>query len=115
MKSVMMLLISGLLCGLAAEQMPIHGPIPFSQYDKNGDGSISEQEFNDVRNMRMEQRAMDGRPMRNAGNAPDFAYFDTNKDGKLSEKELTDGQNRRMQERMNGGMGRGMGGGMGGM
>ena len=110
MKTVMMLLISGILCTLAAEQMPMRGPMSFSLYDQNGDGSISEREFYDARGKRMEQRAEDGRPMRNAGNAPDFAYFDTNKDGKLSEKELTDGQNRRMQERRGNGMGPGMGG-----
>ena len=91
--------------------VPAFGPIPFSVYDSNGDGAISEQEFYAARAARMGQKAQEGRPMRNAGNAPSFADFDTNGDGKLTPEELTQGQQQRMQNRpgMGGGMGPGAG------
>lgn len=100
---------------MTAAQMPERGPLSFEAYDKNGNGFISETEFYDVRGQRMEQRAAEGRPMRNAGNAPDFTFFDTNGDGKVTKVELLEGQNKRMQERRGGGMGPGKGRGMGGM
>ncbi len=114
MRRIVFLLVLGIAGSLLAQEMPVRGPIPFATYDQNGDGTVSETEFYDVRGKRMEQRAQEGRPMRNAGNAPDFTYFDADKNGRLTPQELTEGQNRRMQERR-GGMGPGMGGGMGGM
>ena len=115
MKRITVLVFLGLAGYMGAQEMPDRGPIPFEVYDKNGDGSISETEFYEARGQRMEQRADEGRPMRNAGNAPDFAFFDTDGDGKVSKGELLEGQNKRMQERRGGGMGPGMGRGMGGM
>ena len=82
---------------LIAKDLPNRGPIEFSSYDTNKDGFISEQEFNDLRAIRMEEKAQTGMPMKNAGNAPSFAMFDTNKDGKLTEVELLKGQNKQMQ------------------
>ncbi len=92
---------------LQAENLPDRGPIPFSTYDKNSDGSLSETEYYDVRSQRMQQRADEGRPMRNAGNAPEFSDFDSNQDGKITPEELQTGQDARMQQR--GGRGQGMG------
>ena len=114
MKAIGLLAFLGLFGGLAAGDIASRGPISFEVYDKNGDGFISETEFYEVRGERMEQRAEEGRPMRNAGNAPDFAFFDSNGDGKISKPELLEGQNKRMQENR-GNMGPGMGRGMGGM
>ena len=82
---------------LIAKDLPNRGPIEFSSYDTNKDGFVSEQEFNDLREKRMEQKAEAAMPMKNAGNAPSFAMFDTNKDGKLTEVELLKGQNKQMQ------------------
>jgi hypothetical protein len=95
-----------------AAPLPVNGPIPFSAFDTNHDGSVSEQEFNAVRSQRLLQKAEEGRPMRGAATAPGFADLDTNKDGKLSPEELAQGQQQRMQNRPGPG-GAGPGGGMG--
>ena len=89
--------LSVLGSALIAQDFPTKGPIEFSSYDTNKDGFVSEQEFNDLRAIRMEEKAQTGMPMKNAGNAPSFAMFDTNKDGKLTEVELLKGQNKQMQ------------------
>jgi len=86
------------LVGAVAEEIPLRGPISFSIYDANSDGYVSEKEFYDTRAKRMEQKAAQGMPMRNAANAPAFSEFDTNKDGKLSEIELLKGQNAQMMK-----------------
>jgi Ca2+-binding EF-hand superfamily protein len=92
---------------------PAYGPIPFSTYDTNRDGSVSEQEFNAVRSQRLLQKAEEGRPMRGAATAPGFADLDSNKDGKLSPAELAQGQQQRTQNRPGPGGGKGSGAGMG--
>ena len=89
------------------EDIPERGPVPFSAYDRDGDGYISEQEFNSTRSERMEQRAAEGRPMRGAAGAPSFSGFDQDGDGRLTPDELAAGQQGQMQQR------RGMKGGMG--
>lgn len=97
---------------VTAEDIPNRGPIPFTAYDTDNNGAISEQEFYAVRAKRMASRAEEGRPMRNAANSPQFSAFDSNGDGVLSQSELLAGQKGQMQQR--GGMGRGMGMGPGG-
>ncbi|QTD45860.1 EF-hand domain-containing protein [Ottowia testudinis] len=82
------------------------GPAPFSTYDRDGNGLISEAEFNAVR---AERRAA-GQPMRNARG---FADLDANRDGQLSPEEFAArpmGRGRGMGQGMGGG---GMGGGRG--
>ena len=100
-----------------AQTPPPRGPAPFSAYDQNGDGMVSEAEFNAFRTERQSAAAASGRPMRGADNAPPFASFDTNGDGQLSPDELAAGQARQFQNRPGAGMGpgagRGPGGGMG--
>ncbi|MDA7817688.1 EF-hand domain-containing protein [Sulfurimonas sp.] len=81
-----------------AQEMPSRGPIPFGIFDANKDGSITESEFYDARAIRMKQKADQGRPMKNAANAPDFSVYDTNNDGKLNKLELLEGQNKQMQK-----------------
>lgn len=109
--------IAAMICGVsivtvpslqAADTMPLRGPLPFSTYDGNGDGSISETEFDAVRAERMQQRAEEGRPMRGAANAPSFSDFDADGDGKITPAELQAGQAERMQNRGGKG-GQGMG------
>lgn len=106
--------LSVITTALVAEDLPNRGPIEFSSYDTNKDGFVSEKEFKEIREKRIEQKSSTGMPMRNVANAPDFSALDTNKDGKLTEIELLKGQNKQMQNNQkNMGMGQGMNGQMG--
>ena len=96
-----------------SEEIPVRGPIPFTDFDKDGNGLISEEEFNAVRGERMATRAAEGRPMRGAASAPSFSKLDTNGDGQLTQDELAAGQKAQMEKRREMGMGRGQGRGMG--
>lgn len=89
-----------------ANDIPDRGPIPFSSYDMNNDGSVSEQEFNTIRDKRKEQRASEGRPINNW--AKTFADFDANSDGKLNSDELTLGQRAQGKRRQAMGAGNGV-------
>ncbi len=72
------------------------GPAPFSVFDMDGNGSISEAEFYSVREQRMAAKASEGKKMRCAADAPSFTDLDTDDDGQLSPDELTAGQNAHM-------------------
>ena len=72
-----------------AEQPPRHQPPAFSDFDQNGDGSVSEEEFNAFRTARHEAMAKEGRPMKGMATAPSFSDVDADGDGKLTEAELT--------------------------
>lgn len=96
-----------------SEEIPARGPIPLTVYDKDGNGLISEEEFNAVRADRMATKAAEGRRMRGAASAPSFSEFDTSGDGQLTQEELAIGQQAQMGKRRDMGMGRGMGQGMG--
>ncbi|MGB1262766.1 MAG: EF-hand domain-containing protein [Cognaticolwellia sp.] len=80
-------------------ELPMRGPIPFSSYDQDGNGLISEPEFNQIRSERMAIKAKQGRMMKNASNAPLFAYFDQDSDGQITEQELQNGQQAQLQKR----------------
>ncbi len=75
-----------------------HSPPAFSEFDANGDGVVSEEEFNAFRSARMEAMAAAGRPMKGARYAPAFSDLDTNDDGVLSEEELVAGQKAHRQK-----------------
>lgn len=108
---VLVVLASGFLASAAqAEEIYARGPIPFAVYDSDGNGLISEEEFNAARAERMATRAEESRPMRGVATAPAFSEFDANTDGQLSPDELAAGQNAQMQQR---GKRMGQGGGMG--
>lgn len=98
MSALLVSLLSLSTLTVSAENLPVRGPMSFEMYDVNKDGSISKDEFYDMREKRMEQKANMGMPMRNAGNAPDFNAFDKDKDGKLTEMEFLKGQNAHMKE-----------------
>lgn len=71
----------------------------FSEYDLNGDGNITEQEFNEARTQRRSERAQQGYPMRNAGNAPTFKELDGNGDGVVNADEFAAHQAQRFPKR----------------
>ena len=99
--------------GVAAQPASPPGPMSFSEMDKNGDGSVTAQEFAAAQGGRMAARAAQGAPMRGAANAPSFADFDQNGDGKMTQAEFDAGRQARMQGRPGMGMGPGMGAGPG--
>jgi len=97
------------LVSLQADEAPVRGPVPFVDYDKDGDGFISEEEFNTVRGERMAKKAAEGRQLRGGASAPAFSEFDTNGDKQLSSDELAAGQKAQMEKRRRMGRGRGAG------
>jgi len=114
---VLALSMAAMTAPLALWGQPITagGPVTFSDFDQNGDGSISESELAAVRAERQSQRAQQGMPMRGAATAPSFSDFDQDGDGQISPDEFNSLQQQRMQQRpgMGSGMGPGMGPGMG--
>ncbi|MBA6225053.1 hypothetical protein H4J51_13780 [Colwellia sp. MB02u-18] len=88
------------LSSLSAD-LPVHGPTTFATYDSNGDGVISEQEFDQVRSERMAtkksgkghsmepgRRKADG--MSKGRNMASFTKFDLNGDGVILKQEFSD-------------------------
>ena len=75
-----------------AESQQRHSPPTFSDIDKDGDGFVSEEEFNSYRAARMAARAEAGKPMKGAATAPAFHDLDSDGDGVLSEDELSAGR-----------------------
>jgi len=96
-----------------AESPPRHSPPPFAEFDKDGDGFVSEEEFNSTRAERHAAMATDGRSMKGMASAPAFADLDTDGDGKLNEAELTAGQQAHMQAMREQHKGKGQGQGRG--
>ena len=97
---------------------PPRGPAPFAMFDLNGDGVVTEQEFNRARAERRAALAAQGRPLRASADAPHFSDLDLNGDGLLTPDEIAAYRQSRMQGRGRGGMGsdpgmRGQGPGMG--
>lgn len=97
--------------GAQAEQASPRGPVSFSEFDLDGSGLISEDEFNTVRSERMAAREAEGRPMKNAPNPHAFADMDSDGDGQLNPEELATAQKAHMEKRK--AMGKAQGYGMG--
>jgi hypothetical protein len=95
---VAVVLAIALLPVAARAQMPApHGPPAFSDFDTDGDGFVSKEEFDAAHAARHEAMAKEGRPMKGMAMAPKFEAMDTDGDGKLSEAELTAGHQAHMQ------------------
>jgi Ca2+-binding EF-hand superfamily protein len=60
----------------------------FTDFDLNGDGALTREEFYEARNKRWRQRAEQGYRMRNTPNAPPFERLDTDRDGKVTAEEF---------------------------
>jgi hypothetical protein len=60
----------------------------FADFDLNGDGKMTEEEFNKARSERIAKRAKEGRKMKNLANAPSFSDIDTDDDGSVSPEEF---------------------------
>jgi Ca2+-binding EF-hand superfamily protein len=73
------------------------GPPAFEDFDTDGDGFVSEQEFNTLRSERIAARAAEGRQMKGLANAPAFSTIDSNGDGKLDREEFTAGRDAHMK------------------
>lgn len=87
------------------------GPPTFGQFDADGDGFVSEEEFNTLRSERIAARAAEGRHMRGLENAPAFSDIDKNGDGRLDADEFNAGREahmKAMREKHGGGHGGGM-------
>ncbi|MEE9493905.1 MAG: EF-hand domain-containing protein [Gammaproteobacteria bacterium] len=98
------------------------GPVPFESFDADGNGYVTQEEFNTLRSERIRSRAEENRQFRNMGDAPAFSDLDADGDGKLNREEIQAHQRERQGERSeyreqkrmnNSGMGMGRGG-MGG-
>ena len=70
-------------------------------FDTDGDGVISEAEFDTARAERLAEQSADGRLLANADDAPDFATIDTNGDGVIDATELSTHQTEQMATHTN--------------
>ena len=102
MKNLKTVLLSvALVCTtvVVAQDLPNRGPAPFAIYDADGSGSISKDEFDSLKEKKMNQKVEEGKLLKNAGSSPVFEDIDTNKDGNISKEELKIFQDSRLQQR----------------
>ena len=72
----------------------------FAEFDLNGDGALTEQEFDEARANRIKERSQQGYPMRNLANAPSLEAIDQNGDGRITPDEFTAAQAQHHQQGM---------------
>jgi hypothetical protein len=71
----------------------------FGDFDIDGNGRVTEEEFNKSRSQRASERAQEGYPMRNIQNAPAFKDMDSNGNGEITPEEFQSFQATRRQQR----------------
>jgi Ca2+-binding EF-hand superfamily protein len=129
LKAVIFLGLAGLVASaliafnVQAGEESQRGPAKFAEFDVDGNGFISEDEFNTLRGQRMAAKAAEGKKMRGAATAPAFTDVDADGDGQVNPEELAVAQTahrEQMQAKGHGhgkgkcqGKGRGAGDGMG--
>jgi hypothetical protein len=86
-----------IFAGSLQAQPPMAPPI--QMFDKDGNGTVSEEEFNQGRAERMAERAKSGRQMRNAGKGPQFSDIDVNGDGEATMDEFIAARRAMMEKR----------------
>lgn len=72
----------------------------FAEFDLDGNGILTEQEFYEARSQRIQQRVQQGYPMRNLANAPAFQAIDLDGDGRVTPEEFAAAQAQHRQQMM---------------
>lgn len=75
------------------------GMMPLAGLDKDGNGTVSEEEFNQFRSERLAKMAAMGRPMRNADKAPQFTDIDKDANGEVDDAEFQAARKAHMESR----------------
>ena len=105
---IVTLAVTGALAMGQGNQMP-----SYSDFDRNGNGEVTQKEFKNAHQMRMTERKESGRMMRNAADAPSFSDIDANNDGNIDKAELKRHQTQKRKGMLGQGQGRGQGKGSG--
>ena len=90
--------LTGLFLAGALHAMP-PAQSPIQMFDKDGSGTVNEEEFNAARAERMAKMAKTGRPMRHAGQGPQFSDIDADKDGEVTLDEFIAARRAMMEKR----------------
>lgn len=104
---IVALIVTGALAVGQGNMMP-----SYSDFDRDGNGKVTQKEFKYTQQERMQAQEKAGRMMRNADNAPKFSDIDKNSDGNIDNQEFKTHQSINRQGRGMGrsqGMGRGQG------
>lgn len=93
------LVLAVVVAPLAAKACPGgHDPqAVFAEFDSDGDGTLSQAEFDSGRAARHAKMAGEGRDMKGMEMAPAFADFDAGEDGLLTSEEFMAGHKAHMQ------------------
>ena len=60
----------------------------YTSLDSDGDGKVTQVEFENMQQSKMIKQAEAGKMMRNVANAPQFSDIDTNSDGNIDKDEF---------------------------
>jgi len=106
---IVAMMLSLPIISVYSEEIPTRGPIPFTVFDKDGNGFVNIEEFNSIRKQRLQQKTMEGRQMRGINANLSFSDLDSNHDEQLTMAELTAGQQAQMKQQLAKGYARNMG------